>query len=163
MKDEFRDQDTIDSLMAEINSMPSTETDIIESPKVELNKEDLEQFILNSSANTVESIRKRIEFLFNNMECSPDPEMISSISNLINSQTSAIETLTKLHLNKEKLKQAMELEQFKQATKLQIVDKHLENRPVMTREDLMKQLFPQANSNVIIDVTPIKEDPAPTS
>ena len=51
----------------------------------------------------------------------------------------AVENLTKIFLNNEKLKQAKELEEFKQAAKLQQINMSMTRTP-MTREEVMKLL-----------------------
>lgn len=138
---DYTGDDSLREILSELSiSSPirSEKKELIED--IKLSSIDLEEFILNNGAKTVNTTQTIISSLIEQINITPDPELITSVAEMVGSSNKALETLTKIHLNKEKLKQAKELEEFKQSTKLQIADRN-QHRPELTREEVMKWLY----------------------
>lgn len=118
------------------------------------NREELEQYIIKSGAETVSTTQDIINVLLQQIRITPDPELITSVAEMINSKAKAVENLTKVFLSNEKLKQAKEIEQYKQSTKLQIASN--QTRPAITHEEVMKLLNDEI-SPVINTIKPVKK------
>lgn len=97
----------------------------------------LEEFILNNGAQTVGMTQEIIGVLLEQIQINPDAELITSVAEMVGSNNKALETLTKIYLNKEKLKQAKELEEFRQNAKIE----KQEARPRLTREEAMALIY----------------------
>lgn len=156
---EYGADDSVKAILSELSN--TNQLDDFKDPidinveDINLSPEELEGFILKNGAKTVSTTQNIIAALLAQIQITPDAELITSVAEMIGSNNKALETLTKIHLNNEKLKQAKELEQFKQATKLQIADK-TQNRPQLTREEIMK-LFYEEDKNLKIVTKPIPQ------
>lgn len=153
---EYGADDSVKAILSELSN--TNQLDDFKDPidinveDINLSPEELEGFILKNGAKTVSTTQNIIAALLAQIQITPDAELITSVAEMIGSNNKALETLTKIHLNNKKLKQAKELEQFKQATKLQIADK-TQNRPQLTREEIMK-LFYEEDKNLKIITKP---------
>ena len=126
--------------LSEESAQPSLVPAKIENQEIEhLDREQLEDYIIKSGVETVSTTQDIINVLLQQIRSTPDAELITSVAEMIGSKTKAVENLTKIFLNNEKLKQAKELEEFKQAAKLQQINMSM-TRPPMTREEVMKLL-----------------------
>ena len=137
--DDYRDNEDLESLVAEIQSTREADT----SPKDEITKLDpsnIKNFILENNAKTIETTQTVIGFLLKEIKCDPNPELVSSVSEMISSHTKALDNLTKLYFNDEKVKQVKEIEAFKQSIKNTVPDNALEDKPAMTRDDIIKMI-----------------------
>jgi hypothetical protein len=143
--EDYSPDDSVRSILSELSSLQnySAETqNVNEKNEINLTSAELEDFILKSGAKTVSTTQSIIQSLLEQIQITPDAELITSVAEMVSSNNKALETLTKIHLNNEKLKQAKELEQFKQATKLEIANNNnQQNKSQMTREDIMKVLY----------------------
>lgn len=149
---EYDSDETLNSILSELDAVkpiqpkPRTETGL-SAENVEL--KNLETYILQNGSNTLSTTRDVINILLSQIQCNPDPELITSVAEMLNSNNRALETLTKMYLSNQKLLQAKELEQFKQSVKLHIVNTQLEAKQ-STREEVMKE---------IIDADVVEENP----
>lgn len=161
---EYGADDSVKAILSELSNAAQLddfkEAIDLKGEDIDLNSEELEEFILKNGAKTVSTTQNIISLLLAQIQVTPDAELITSVAEMIGSNNKALETLTKIHLNNEKLKQAKELEQFKQATKLQIADK-VQNRPQLSREEIMKLFYEEDKSVRIVSKTPSKKIEAP--
>lgn len=142
---EYDSDETLSSLLSELNSVKieapvEKHTDAIIPPS-NLKADNLEKYILDSGADTVRTTQSIIQILLDQIQVNPDPELITSVAEMVNSNNRALETITKIHLNNVKLQQAKELEQFKQSVKLKIADDKLNAGRQKTREEVMKEII----------------------
>lgn len=142
---EYDSDETLNSLLHELDAVkiePTGEkrTDAIIPPS-NLKADNLEKYILDSGADTVRTTQSIIQILLDQIQVNPDPELITSVAEMVNSNNRALETITKIHLNNVKLQQAKELEQFKQSVKLKIADDKLNANRQRTREEVMKDII----------------------
>ena len=102
----------LDELSKE-SAQPSLVPAKIENQEIEhLDREQLEDYIIKSGVETVSTTQDIINVLLQQIRSTPDAELITSVAEMIGSKTKAVENLTKIFLNNEKLKQAKELEEF---------------------------------------------------
>ena len=145
------DNDSLESILAELKTCSPTEPrqqNIQPVSKNELTSiapnsdDELRDFILGSGTKTILATQEIIEVLLDQIQCNPEAELITSVAEMVGANNKALETITKLHLHKEKLKQAKELEIFKQQTKAAIASAQMQQRgPILTREEMMEAIF----------------------
>lgn len=137
--------DSLDSILQELKtSTPVSITPVVRQMNYDVTQfngeNELRNFILENGAKTVAATQEIIAVLLDQIQCNPDAELITSVAEMVSSNNKALETLTKLQLNTEKLKHAKELEAFKQQTKLATANIQAQ-RPIMTREELMGAIY----------------------
>lgn len=140
------DTDPLDSILQELKNcnepvakyQPNVKFELAEAPQ---NDEELHTFIVENGARTVNATQDIISTLLEQIQCNPEAELITSVAEMVSANNKALETLAKLHLHREKLKQAKELEIFKQKTKAAIAATTTTTaRPIMTREAIRQAL-----------------------
>lgn len=157
---EYDSDETLNSILSELSKTNTVQKpatgELIKKPAEDVGIKSLESYILNNGSNTLSTTREVIGILLEQIQCNPDPELITSVAEMLNSNNRALETLTKIYLNDQKLKQAKELEQFKQSVKLQIVNTQIAAKQ-KTREEIMKEII---DAEIVEDdETPEKEEP----
>lgn len=144
------DSDSLESILAELKTCEGEvqQRQLQPISKNELtavapsNDDELRDFILGSGTKTILATQEIIEVLLDQIQCNPEAELITSVAEMVGANNKALETITKLHLHREKLKQAKELEIFKQQTKAAIANAQLQRRgPIMTREEMMESIY----------------------
>lgn len=141
----FEDEDdSLDSILQELKTSNPVSTVPVKQMNYEVaqfnNENELRNFILENGAKTVAATQEIIAVLLDQIQCNPDAELITSVAEMVSSNNKALETLTKLQLNAEKLKHAKELETFKQQTKLATANIQAQ-RPILTREELFDAIY----------------------
>lgn len=138
----YTNDDVLKSIWAEIDENV-TKNEITPKPSISADipqAENLESFIIENSAKSVNTTQSVIDILLQQAESTSDPELIASLAEMIAANNKSIDTLTKLHLNREKLKQAKEMEIFKQQAKLMASDTPANYNQPLTRESIMTLL-----------------------
>ncbi len=146
MSDNFYIGDTEDdNLTSILNELKNTSTEIVATPSqpIQYNKpnpDELEDFILDNGAKTVANTQHIISILLNQIESNPDPELITSVAEMVSANNKALESMNKIYLTKEKHKQTKELESIKAAGKANALENNMQ-KPPMTREELFEILY----------------------
>lgn len=141
---DYSDDENLQHILDELSSAssPMAQNNSITAhtvtPAVDAN--NLEQYIIENGAQTVSTTQAIIATLIDQINVTPDAELITSVAEMVSSNNKALETLAKLHLNKEKHKHAMELENYKAQAKSQLMDKTRDRKP-LTREEIMALVY----------------------
>lgn len=129
----------VDSIISQIkNQGKSLKT--VESKRPELQKEDLEKFIIDNAASVVADSIEMVQSLKTDVMTGGDAKMVEATAELVKAVTGAIDALSKLKLSDDKLKGQKEIKQ------MDIESKTLENNNTpsglfISREDLIKNLL----------------------
>lgn len=113
----------------------------VEKERPELQKEDLEKFVIDNAAAVVSDSIEMIQSLKMDVVAGGDSRMVEATAELVKAVTGAIESLSKLKLSDDKIKSQKELKQ------MDINAKTTENLTggqsglFISREDLLKQLL----------------------
>lgn len=152
LDEEYRDEESIRAILNELSTEPQPTKD--PTPIPTLSKDNLGDFIMQQTAEVVAQTSKITEALQREVVSMPDNnELLSSVATIYQTQLKALDNLTKIHLNNEKLQQAKELEIFKQDNKLKIAQ--TQKGLPMTREDLMKTIYRNAK---VVDAEMVKPE-----
>ncbi len=140
MRMDFYDNDVDDEATSIINQIMNQSNSI---QKVAKEKEppptvdNLDEFVIKHSTILVQNALEVIEDLKTVVQT--DKEMIG-MAELFKAATSAIETLSKLNIAKEKNKTSKAIKQMDIDAKKQIVDNEIQGRLTVSRDELMKAL-----------------------
>jgi len=140
--DDYEDEDLdaeVNDIISQIKNQ-SKSVNVPEIPKEPLNKEDMEDFIIQSAANNVRNAVHMVEELKGSAIASGDPELVNAMSGLLKATTSAIDSLTKLKIAEDKNKNQKEIAQINLEGKKSGDDEDKKGF-LISREEVIKALM----------------------
>lgn len=150
---------TSDDINALLGLEPS---EIVKSAKIvkhelaTLTSDNLEEKIISETNDIMDTARNALEAVLDEVQSTPnDAELIEAASSLIKAQTGLVDALTKLHLNKEKHKQQVELAHLRISAEQQMNTENNQAKLLMSREEIMAKLMNESKKVDIINVEPI--------
>lgn len=145
----------VNNIISQIKNQGKTIKNI-ERDRPELQKEDLERFIIDNAASVVADSIEMVQGLKQDVLASGDSKLVEATAELVKAVTGAIDALSKLKLSDDKLKGQKELKQ------MDIDSKNIgDNDPVgqsglfISREDLLKHLLSRPAPTLENDVVDI--------
>jgi len=142
--------DSIDDLLSQLQSSNQVARDVDKQDDFKLDKEDLENFLLQYSGKLIKGSVDYVEDVKQFITSAPDAKDVESLSKLVGAAAAAIETLNKIHISDQKAKSTKELKVMDIESKKALQQQDTETKLLLNREELMKQLIGDAQ---IIDVT----------
>ena len=142
----------VDSIIAQIKNQGKTIKNV-EKERPELKKEDLEKFVIDNAASVVADSIEMIQSLKLDVMAGGDSKMVEATAELVKAVTGAIDSLSKLKLNDDKLKGQKELKQ------MDIESKNIEGPSgnqsgiFLSREEVIKNLFRREENTPIESTT----------
>lgn len=106
-----------------------------------LDPEELEKFILNNAGKLVKKSIDMVDEVKQYVETAPESRDVSSLSELINASSSAIETLSKILVQNKKDKTQKEVKQMDIDGKKQLMQGEFNAKMMLSRDDVMNELF----------------------
>ena len=144
----------VDNIIFQIkNQGKSVKT--VKKDRPELQKEDLERFVIDNASSVVMDSIEMIQDLKD--EVQGDPKMVGAVSELVKATTAAIEALSKLKLSDDRIRGQRELKQMDIDAKA--IDMDNMSKPgglYISREALMKGVIDRVLEN---NLPQIKESP----
>ena len=140
--------DSIDDLLSQLQSSTQVARDMNKQDDFKLNKEDLEDFLLQYSGKLVKGSVDYVEDVKQFITSAPDARDVESLSKLVGAAAAAIETLNKIHISDQKNKSSKELKIMDIESKQALLQQDTENKLLLNREELLKNLI---NDAKIID------------
>ena len=115
-----------------------------------LNKEDLEDFIIQNSGKLIKKSLSIVDNVNDYISSAPENRDVAALAELIKASSSAIETLNKLHTSNERNDTQVAVKQMDVDSKerLNIVDN--QTKMLLSRDDIMKALVDKEDG--VIDV-----------
>ena len=154
-------EDDIDNEVDDIISQIKNQSKAInkpEVPKEPLEKDKMEDFIIQNAASIVQDAVKMVEDVKSTISATAEPDLINSMSSLLRATTSAIDSLTKLKIAEDKNKNQKEIAQM--AIEGKVKEGEEKKGFLVSREEVVKALMerrkeePDQNENesVTVDV-----------
>ena len=106
-----------------------------------LDPEELEKFILNNAGKLVKKSIDMVDEVKQYVETAPESRDVSSLSELINASSSAIETLSKILVQNKRDKTQKEVKQMDINGKKQLMQGEFNAKMMLSRDDVMNELF----------------------
>ena len=142
--DDDLDQD-VDNIISQLkNQSKSLKT--VETDKPNLDKEDLEKFIIDNASEVVVGCVDMLQSLKIEVQAGGDPKLVESTATLVNAFTSALDALSKLKLSDDKIKAQKEIKEMDITAKLATADKESDKGVYISREDVIKGLLSYKNT-----------------
>ena len=136
--------DSIDDLLSELQSSTQIARDVDKQDDFKLDKEDLENFLLQYSGKLIKGSVDYVEDVKQFITSAPDAKDVESLSKLVGAAAAAIETLNKIHISDQKAKSTKELKIMDIESKQALQQQDTETKLLLNREELMKQLIGDA-------------------
>ena len=145
--DDLEVETLIDQLKDTTSFIKKTEK---KAKEFNLDKSDLEQFILNSSGKLITDSLNVIDDMREFVESAPDADTISSLAALMKASTDAIDTLNKVLIQDKKSATQVGVKQMDIEAKKELLEAK-ENSAIntLTREEVFKKLLDDAK---VIDI-----------
>ena len=150
MSDDTELDDTVNSLLNQLKSVPTVAKKTHDPSNSDYTSENLEKFVIQYASRLVENAMESVEYIKDNVQAAPTAEDVISLSELIKSTSSSIEILNKIVINKEKLKNSVKIKQMDIENKREELEVKTTTF-LATREEVLKQLI---NKSKVIDITP---------
>ena len=115
-----------------------------------LNKEDLEDFLIQNSGKLIKKSLSIVDNVNDYISSAPENRDVAALAELIKASSSAIETLNKLHVAKERNETQLEVKKIDVESKERINIADNQAKILLSREDIMKALV--EDESEVIDV-----------
>lgn len=149
------DDDNLSDLLGQLKQNNTFTSNAMKSNEnFNLPKEQLEEFILNTSGRLVQDSLDMIDIVKERVAGAAEPDDVASLSELFKASTSTIEALNKILIQDKKAMTTVAVKQMDIEAKKEIAQQESEGRFLASREEMMKQLVKDAK---IIDVTEEKD------
>jgi hypothetical protein len=149
MPDDTELDDTVNSLLNQLKTVPTVAKKAKEASNDNISRESLEKFVVQYASRLVENATESVEYIKDNVQAAPTAEDVVSLSELIKSTAGAIEILNKIAINKEKLENSVKIKEMDINSKREELEVKT-NVFLASREDVLKQLI---NKTKVIEAT----------
>ena len=136
--------DSIDDLLSQLQSSNQVARDVEKQDDFKLDKEDLENFLLQYSGKLIKGSVDYVEDVKQFITSAPDAKDVESLSKLVGAAAAAIETLNKIHISDQKAKSTKELKVMDIESKKALQQQDTETKLLLNREELLKNLIGDA-------------------
>ena len=115
-----------------------------------LNKEDLEDFLIQNSGKLIKKSLSIVDNVNDYISSAPENRDVAALAELIKASSSAIETLNKLHVAKERNETQLEVKKIDVESKERINIADNQAKILLSREDILTALVDEDKE--VIDV-----------
>lgn len=112
----------------------------VKKPEFQLDKSDLEQFILNNTGKLINDSMETIDNIKDFIISAPEPEDVHSLAELYKASTGAIEALNKILLQQQKSNTQIAVKTMDIQAKQAIAEKK-DDKITFTRDEIFEQLL----------------------
>ena len=134
---------TVEDLLVQLQDSNNTPTTKKEE-REPIRKEDLEDFVIQKSGALVEGTLEMIDNVKDYITSAPESRDVSSLAELINAATSAIETLNKIVVSNKKNETSIKIKEMDVSTKKELHTAEANLKAALTREQVFEMLFKEA-------------------
>ena len=152
MSDDTELDNTVNSILDQLKTVPTVAKKVNEMPSGDISKEHLEKFVIQYASRLVENATESVEYIKDNVQAAPTADDVISLAELIKSTSGALEILNKIVINKDKLQNSVKIKEMDVASKREELEVKATTSLIASRDEIMKQLMNK--SAKIIDITP---------
>ena len=142
----------LDEAVNDIISQLKQNNKVAKAPVEEsvLNKEDLEDFLIQNSGKLIKKSLSIVDNVNDYISSAPENRDVAALAELIKASSSAIETLNKLHVAKERNETQLEVKKIDVESKERINIADNQAKILLSREDILNALVDEDKE--VIDV-----------
>ena len=144
----------VDDLIIDLKSSGAIKDTSVtkKEPEFELDKEKLEEFLLNNSGKLVKDSLEYIEDIGKFVAAAPDSRDVEALAKLVGASAAALENLSKLHVADQRNKTSVGIKQMDIESKKALQQNEHDQKLLLNREELMAKLIKKA------DIIEVEED-----
>lgn len=148
--EESGQQDSVNSIIEQLKQVPKAVA-VINDQKDELTKDNLENFIIKHTGNLVKQATESVALVKDYVETAPNAEDVTALAELIRATSTAVEILNKTLIADKRNQTVVQVKEMEIRSRQEQFDTAVGVKLMLTREELMKQLFdaPTAKPKVI--------------
>jgi hypothetical protein len=132
----------VEQLKADAISSPKTEIKTVSQPS-NISDDNVEDYVYKKTTELVDASLGAVQTIRDTVLTGVDPREISSLAQLINATTKALDTLNQINLQNKQNKNNIEVKKLEMAAKDSLMSRipQTTNVLIATRDEVMKQLF----------------------
>jgi hypothetical protein len=134
--------DNVQDLIEQLQGGSAQTSELVEvAEKVNLNKDQLEQFILDNQGILIKDSVDVLQIMKQYVAAAPNAEDIGSFAELLKATSTAIDNLTKLHTSNQRVDTQVRIKQMDIEAKKEINTDNNMMKLVGTREEIFKKML----------------------
>jgi len=140
---ETQTEDMVDDILAQLADQANVCTDLSkprEDEKV-VNKEDLEDYVLQRSASLVEKTLDIVDEVKDRACASDDPDHVRALADVLRATSAAVAELNKLHIASERNQTSKDISKANNDARVGMNTQSNQTKLTLSREEVMKNLF----------------------
>ena len=114
--------------------------------------EELEEYLIKTTARLIDTTLDAVDNVKDYISSAPENRDVASLAELMRSANSAIETMQKIHANKENIQVRKDVKQMDIDSKKELNIMDNTAKLVMSREEVMKALMSVEEKEEVIDI-----------
>lgn len=114
--------------------------------------EELEEYLIKTTARLIDTTLDAVDNVKDYISSAPENRDVASLAELMRSANSAIETMQKIHANKENIQARKDVKQMDIDSKKELNIMDNTAKLVMSREEVMKALMSVEEKEEVIDI-----------
>lgn len=151
----FDPNDSIDGAVDDILTQLSTQNHSITKAKQSAEVPDvdeLEEYLVKTTARLIDTTLDAVDNVKDYISSAPENRDVASLAELMRSANSAIETMQKIHANKENIQARKDVKQMDIDSKKELNIMDNTAKLVMSREEVMKALMGGEEEDDVVDI-----------
>jgi len=151
----FDPNDDIDGAVDDIITQLSTQNHSITKAKQSAevpHVDELEEYLVKTTARLIDTTLDAVDNVKDYISSAPENRDVASLAELMRSANSAIETMQKIHANKENIQARKDVKQMDIDSKKELNIMDNTAKLVMSREEIMKALMNDEEEDNVVDI-----------
>ena len=144
------DNEQIDDLLSQLKENTVINKQLCDNKDFKLSKDDLEQFILNTSGRLIQDSLDMVDVVKERVSSAAEPDDVASLSEPFKASTSTIEALNKILIQDKKASTTMAVKRMDIEAKKEISQQEIHGKLMASREEVLSKLIKSAD---VIDIT----------
>ncbi len=149
--------EAINQFLTDLQTIKTEQNNIAVQRTDTATPDNLEEFILKNSSEVINSAVSMMRNVETNVQAIQGPEEIAAYSELVNASTNAIETLSKILIQKKKTETMLTVKKMDVENKKELQTNDHQMKFLASREDLLKMMLstkPEENKEIVVEAEP---------
>lgn len=132
----------VESFLADLKTINNNNSFSVEVPRdLTATPENIEEFVLKNSSEVINSAISMMKSVEQNVQAIQGPEEIAAYSELVNASTNAIETLSKILIQKKKNETLVSIKKMDAENKKELQSNDHQMKVMASREEILKMML----------------------
>lgn len=141
----------VDDIITQLSTQNHSETKAKQSAEVP-ETDELEEYLVKTTARLIDTTLDAVDNVKDYISSAPENRDVASLAELMRSANGAIETMQKIHANKENIQSRKDVKQMDIDSKKELNMIDNTTKLVMSREDVLKALTNGEQEEEVIDI-----------